>query len=91
MERVEAYTGRFARVVDLLVNKVLRALDRHELAGEGFRAMKEVRNIIAHDYSGAELAALLVFCRSREAELNDACNRVVAYAPILLERPIQRS
>ncbi len=69
LERIEAYTSRFVRVVDLLVNKALRALDRYELADEGtlldvlhraekrgligdaeaFRAMKEVRNIIAHD------------------------------------------
>jgi uncharacterized protein YutE (UPF0331/DUF86 family) len=82
-------------MVDLLVNKALRALDRYELAGEGtlldvlhrtekrgliddaevFRAMKEVRNIIAHDYSGTELKDLLVFCRERETVLNAACDR----------------
>lgn len=28
LESVEAFTSRFARTVDLLVNKVLRALDR---------------------------------------------------------------
>ncbi len=31
LERIEAYTSRFARVVDLLTNRVLRALFRHEL------------------------------------------------------------
>jgi hypothetical protein len=31
LETIEAYTGRFARVVDLLTNKVLRALFAHEL------------------------------------------------------------
>jgi uncharacterized protein with HEPN domain len=31
LEKIEAYTGRFARVVDLLTNKVLRALFVHEL------------------------------------------------------------
>ena len=100
LERVEAYTSRFARVVDLVVNKVLRALDRHELAADGtlldvlhraekrglvasteeFRALKEVRNVIAHDYSGAELAALLDFCRVREPLLNATCDRIAAYA-----------
>lgn len=105
LERVEAYTSRFARVVDLLVNKALRALDRHELTGEGtlldvlhraekrglipaaeaFRAMKEVRNVIAHDYSGAELGELLVFCRAREAMLIAACDRVTAYAKTRLD------
>ncbi len=100
LERIEAYTSRFARVVDLLVNKALRALDRYELAGAGtlldvlhraekraligdaeaFRAMKEVRNIIAHDYSGTELKDLLGFCRERERVLDAACDRVRDYA-----------
>ncbi len=31
LEKIEAYTGRFARVVDLLTNTVLRALFAHEL------------------------------------------------------------
>lgn len=80
LERVEAFTGRFARAVDLLVNKVLRALDRMELKSEGtlldvvnrakkrglvdrsmdLREMKDVRNIIAHDYAGAKAAE--IFC-----------------------------
>lgn len=34
-ERVEAFTGRFARIVDLLTNTVLRALFRYELEPEG--------------------------------------------------------
>ena len=32
---VEAFSSRFARTVDLLVNKVLRSLDRVELKPEG--------------------------------------------------------
>ena len=35
LESAEAFTGRFARCVDLLVNKVLRSLDRMELNPEG--------------------------------------------------------
>lgn len=31
LESAEAFAGRFARTVDLLVNKVLRSLDRAEL------------------------------------------------------------
>ena len=34
-ERIEAFTSRFARTADLLVNKVLRTLDRHELEPSG--------------------------------------------------------
>jgi hypothetical protein len=105
LERVEAYTSRFARVVDLLANRALRALDRHELIGkgtvldvlhraekrgliddaEGFRALKEVRNVIAHDYSGAELTQLLAFCRVREALLNAEGDRVENYTRARLD------
>jgi hypothetical protein len=35
LESAEAFTGRFARSVNLLVNKVLRSLDRMELNPEG--------------------------------------------------------
>jgi len=35
LEKVEAFTSRFARVVDLLVHRVLRALDRFELNEPG--------------------------------------------------------
>ena len=35
LESAEAFTGRFARSVDLLVNNVLRSLDRMELNPEG--------------------------------------------------------
>jgi len=35
LESVEAFCSRFARTVDLLVNKVLRSLDRVELQAQG--------------------------------------------------------
>ncbi|MGB0335210.1 MAG: HepT-like ribonuclease domain-containing protein [Opitutales bacterium] len=35
LEKVEAFTSRFARVVDLLINRVLRAIDRYELIEPG--------------------------------------------------------
>jgi uncharacterized protein YutE (UPF0331/DUF86 family) len=35
LESAEAYTSRFARTVDLLVNKVLRGIDRVELRPSG--------------------------------------------------------
>ena len=35
LESVEAFSSRFARTVDLLVNKLLRSLDRVELRPEG--------------------------------------------------------
>ena len=85
LESAEAFTGRFARSVDLLVNKVLRSLDRVELKPEGtlldvvnraekrgflnrseeLREMKDVRNMIAHDYAGAKAAEIFAYCRSK--------------------------
>ena len=100
LERVEALTSRFGRAVDLLTNKVLRALflfefepvgtvlDRVNLAEKrGFvdradvlKEFKEQRNVIAHDYAGAELARVLTFCREHAEELNAICRRVITYA-----------
>ena len=81
LESAEAFTGRFARSIDLLVNKVLRSLDRVELKPEGtlldvinraekrglveraeeLREMKDVRNMIAHDYAGAKAAEIFAY------------------------------
>jgi uncharacterized protein YutE (UPF0331/DUF86 family) len=97
---VEAFTGRFARTVDLLVNKVLRSLDRVELKPPGtlldvvnhaeqrgfvnqsaeLREMKDVRNLIAHDYAGAKAAEIFTYCRGRKPILDAICDRVMAYA-----------
>ena len=104
LESVEAFTGRFARAVDLLVNKVLRSLDRVELTPEGsmldvvnraekrgfvgqaqeLREMKDVRNMIAHDYAGAKAAEIFVFCREQHPLLIAICDRVVLHAQQLL-------
>lgn len=100
LESVEAFCSRFARTVDLLVNKVLRSLDRAELLPDGtlldvvnraekrglvdsaavLREMKDLRNIIAHDYAGAKAAEILAYCREQKPVLDAVCDRVVAYA-----------
>jgi uncharacterized protein YutE (UPF0331/DUF86 family) len=99
LESAEAFTTRFARVVDLLVNKVLRTLDRVELLPEGtlldvvhraekrgfisdaslLREMKGVRNVIAHDYAGVQLAEIVAYCRAKKAALDAVCDAVEAY------------
>jgi uncharacterized protein YutE (UPF0331/DUF86 family) len=104
LESVEAFTSRFARTVDLLVNKLLRCLDRVELLSPGtlldtvnraeqrgfveraalLREMKDVRNIIARDYAGAQLAEVLRYCRDHKPVLDAICERVEAYARTLL-------
>ena len=100
LESVEAFSSRFARTVDLLVNKVLRTLDRVELLPQGtlldvvnraekrsfvaraaeLREMKDVRNIIAHDYAGAKVADIFAYCREQKPALEAICSRVAAYA-----------
>jgi uncharacterized protein YutE (UPF0331/DUF86 family) len=104
LESAEAFTGRFARSIDLLVNKVLRSLDRVELNPEGtlldvinraekrglvaraeeLREMKDVRNMIAHDYAGAKAAEIFAYCREQKPVVDAICDRVAAYAGQIL-------
>jgi hypothetical protein len=109
LESVEAFTGRFARSVDLLVNKVLRGLDRVELRAEGtlldavnraekrgfvdqaeiLREMKDIRNIIAHDYAGAKVAEIFAYCREQKPVFDAICGRVTGYAGQILSSGTQ--
>jgi uncharacterized protein YutE (UPF0331/DUF86 family) len=104
LESIEAFTSRFARSVDLLVNKVLRALDRVELKAQGtlldvvlraearglvanaaeLREMKDVRNIISHDYAGQKLADIFAYCRDQKPAFDQICDQVSTYAEPLL-------
>lgn len=104
LESVEAFCSRFARTVDLLVNKVLRSLDRVELKPEGtlldvvngaekrgfikraadLREMKDVRNIIAHDYAGARAAEVFAYCREQKPVLDAVCVQAAGYAGNIL-------
>ena len=90
--------------MDLLVNKVLRGLDRVELNPDGslldiinraekrgliahadeLRQMKVVRNMIAHDYAGAQAAEILAFCKEQKPIFDGICERVVAHAKQIL-------
>ena len=109
LESAEAFTGRFARSVDLLVNKVLRSLDRMELNPEGtlldvinraekrglvdraeeLREMKDVRNMIAHDYAGAKAAEIFAWCREQKPAFDGICDRAVAHARQNLGSPMK--
>jgi uncharacterized protein YutE (UPF0331/DUF86 family) len=104
LESAEAFTGRFARSVDLLVNKVLRSLDRVELRPEGtlldvinraeklglvrraqeLREMKDIRNMIAHDYAGAKAAEIFAYCREQKPIFDGICGRAVTHARQIL-------
>lgn len=98
-EVVEAFTSRFARTVDLLANKVLRALDLVELepsgslldvlnraerrgvvnSAERLREMKNLRNLIAHDYAGEYFSETFRQCLEFTPELLDVTQRVRSY------------
>ena len=104
LESAEAFTGRFARSVDLLVNKLLRSLDRVELKPEGtlldvinraekrgvvsraqeLREMKDVRNMIAHDYAGVKAAEIFAYCREQKPVLDGMCDRAVTHSRQIL-------
>ena len=104
LESVEAFTSRFARCVDLLVNKVLRSLDRYELKPGGtlldvvngavkrgfledateLRDMKDLRNIIAHDYAGHQLQRVFDYCKEKKPHFDKICQRLEAYVNHLL-------
>jgi len=106
-EAVEAFMSRFARTVDLLTNKVLRALDLVELepsgslldvlnraerrgvveSAERLREMKNLRNLIAHDYAGEYLAETFKACVEFTSQLLITIGRVRDYCARFPLRP----
>ena len=85
----ETLSGRYARLCDLIVHKLFRALDRFELEPPGtildtlnraekrglidsvdeVRALKDLRNEIAHEYAEEDLRGL-------HGEILDACPKL---------------
>ncbi|MBI2089093.1 MAG: hypothetical protein HYT78_10165 [Deltaproteobacteria bacterium] len=108
-EAVEAFMSRFARTVDLVTNKVLRALDLVELepsgslldvlhraerrgvaaSAERFREMKNLRNLIAHDYAGQYLAETFQACVEFTSELLELIERVRVYCERFSDKATQ--
>ena len=63
----------------MLLDLLHRAEKRGLIAStEEFRSLEEVRNVIAQDYSGAELTALLDFCCT--------CDQIAAYTRAVGEK-----
>jgi uncharacterized protein with HEPN domain len=48
--------------------------------------MKDVRNIIAHDYAGAKAAEIFAYCREQKPALDAICDRVAAHAGQILNK-----
>jgi len=64
-----------------LLDVVNRAEKRGLLAHAGdLREMKDVRNIITHDYAGARMAEVFVYCREQKPILDSLCEAIRVYA-----------
>ena len=51
---------------------------------EELREMKDVRNMIAHDYAGARAAEIFAYCREQKPVFDGICERAVNHARQIL-------
>lgn len=100
LERLESLASRFARLSDVLVQRVMRLIDDLELTATGtlldriHRAEKrgwiddaitlvrirELRNLIAHEYAADKMAEIYAAIVSLAPELLAVVPKVVSYA-----------
>jgi hypothetical protein len=105
LERLESLTSRFARLVDLLVQRIFRLIDEIELADAGtvldriYRAEKrgwasaadlirirELRNLIAHEYANDKMREIHAAVASMSSTLLAMVPRVISYAEAIIQR-----
>lgn len=105
LERLESFTSRFARLADLLIQRVFRLIDDIELIGGGslldriYRAEKrgwanaaelitirELRNLIAHEYATEKMLEIHTAVAALAPKLLAIVPKVVAYADITLQK-----
>lgn len=104
LERLESMASRFARLSDLLTQRVMRLADEIELESPGslldriHRAEKrgwaaadgqlvrvrELRNLIAHEYKDEDLAALYAELLKLAPSLLDAAQRAALWVRALV-------
>jgi len=108
LERLESLTSRFARLADLLIQRIFRLIDDIELVGRGtildrlYRAEKrgwasaadliqirELRNLIAHEYATDQMKDIYIAVATLTPVLLDATLRVAAYAAQIARHPSQ--
>lgn len=99
LERLESLTSRFARLADLLIQRIFRLIDEIELTGSGtildriYRAEKrgwanaadlikirELRNLIAHEYATEKMLEIYAAVAAMSPALLAAVPKVTAYA-----------
>ncbi len=97
---LEALTGRFARLSDLLIQKVFKTIDRLDGTAPGtvrdriiqaekkgliintdvLLEIRDVRNIIAHEYEPAEVRDIFVFVFKHALYLIELLNKIKQYS-----------
>lgn len=106
LERLESLTSRFARLADMLIQRIFRLIDDIELVGNSstldriYRAEKrgwanatdiikvrELRNLIAHEYAANQMNDIYTAVASMTPVLLDAIPRVTAYAAQIPRHP----
>lgn len=99
LERLESLSSRFARLADLLVQRIFRLIDEIELTGSGtvldriYRAEKrdwatasvmiqirELRNLIAHEYGNDKMPEIYRAVATLSLPLLTVVPKVLAYA-----------
>jgi hypothetical protein len=104
-ERLESLTSRFARLADLLIQRIFRLVDEIELTGGGsildriYRAEKrgwasaaelikirELRNLIAHEYATEKMSEIYAAVAAMSPGLLAAVPMVLAYAGNTIKR-----
>jgi len=105
LERLESLTSRFARLADLLIQRIFRLIDEIELMGGGtildriYRAEKrgwsdasemikirELRNLIAHEYGNEKMPEIYAAVVTMSPALLAAVSKVIAYASDINQR-----
>ena len=99
LERLESLTSRFARLADLLIQRIFRLIDEIELTGGGsildriYRAekrgwanadtlikLRELRNLIAHEYATEKMPEIYATVAALTPALLATVPKVTAYA-----------
>jgi hypothetical protein len=99
LERLESLTSRFARLADLLIQRIFRLADEFELTGQGtildriYRAEKrgwvnanemikirELRNLIAHEYANEKMLEIYAAVAILSPTLLATVPKVITYA-----------
>lgn len=105
LERLESLTSRFARLSDLLIQRIFRLVDEIELVGSGsmldriYRAegrgwadatqlikIRELRNMIAHEYATEKMLEIYAVVHELSSDLLEIVPKVTADAHALIAK-----